>query len=452
MKVCRSFLILAVLGMLLLPLPRVLAQPWSLRPQDLQVQVQLLTLPAARQTQLQEQRDRVTPERFDLQRYPVTDATETHWRQTLWATAVLEPQRADIADAIAQILTLTRSARLSASQTKTVHMAMQVGTQLYQSNPELYAPLGERFWETLRMSPHAEWAAMSLATLVQTGLEPETAQQQLNILQARFSSRSPLELQIALRDLQEQLTPSALPPIADLLTWQVVPDQTQMYVFCRPDRDILCLGLLKDPQGRWVQNPEGGLWQVPLLARSLHGLRWNYVRGATPQGIFRVEGTMPRSSATFFRAYGQFPLVKMFMPFEDGVKNFTPSQSGPFKGAIAAYQTLLPPSWRGYFPSEQAYWAGRRGRGLIRIHGTGEPPGFFANHARTPESYNWNPAIVCIAAIELYDAAGRLQRADMPKILQTWSQVTGGEIAGYIVVVEIPGGTTPVTPSELGLA
>lgn len=443
---------LFAVSLALVAMPAIAHHPWALKPTDLQVYNQPQTVPAARVEQRQEQLDRITPARFDLNRYPVTDANETHWRQTLWATAVFEPQRPDIAEAVAGILALTQRSQLSVAQAKTVHMAMQIGTQLYLSNPELYSAIGDRFQSTLHHSPDAKWAAMSLSALVQQGLEPQIAQAELEQLRDRFVGQETLVLNLALRDLEAQLTPPPLPPITDLLNWQGAPQQAQIYVFCRPNRDVLCLGLIKDRDGDWLQEEDGSLWQVPLLARSLHGLRWNYIRGATPQGIYRVEGIMPRSTTTYFRAFGQFPLVKMFMPFEDGVSDFAPSRSRASDTPWDSYQALLPPSWRGYFPMEQAYWAGYRGRGLIRIHGSGEPPEFFSNNERAPESYAWNPAIGCISAIELYDDAGRLQRADMPKILQSLSDAAGGRVEGYVVMVDVPGGNIPVTPTDLGLS
>jgi hypothetical protein len=84
------------------------------------------------------------------------------------------------------------------------------------------------------------------------------------------------------------------------------------------------------------------------------------------------------------------------LPFESGVKSFVPTQSTNFIQNIQNYQTLLPASWRGYTPIEQAYWAGKLGRSRIRVHGSGEFPSFFANNSRFPQSAGWNPAIGCL--------------------------------------------------------
>lgn len=180
--------------------------------------------------------------------------------------------------------------------------------------------------------------------------------------------------------------------------------------------------------------------------RSIHGLGWNFVRGQTPQGIYKIEGVMPKPTAEFFGAYGQFPLVKLFLPFEPGVREFLPGRKGGFTGTIEDYQALLPASWRNYFPIQQSYWAGKIGRSLFRIHGSGEAPDFFTKKQQYPDSYNWNPTIGCLSALELYDETGKLQQADMPKILNALTN--GG--SGYAIVVEVPNSSkTPISIAEI---
>ena len=189
---------------------------------------------------------------------------------------------------------------------------------------------------------------------------------------------------------------------------------------------------------------------MPLLLQSIHGIGWNFNRGETPQGIYRIEGVVPQSNDKFFRAYGQFSLVKLFLPFESGVRKFLPKGKGRFKEPITAYLALLPPSWRRYFPIQQSYWAGKIGRSLIRIHGSGEAPNFFSKNGRYSDSYNWNPTIGCLSALELYDEAGKLQQADMDKLLYALNVAGGRNFAGYMIVVEIPSSSkTPISVTEI---
>jgi hypothetical protein len=157
---------------------------------------------------------------------------------------------------------------------------------------------------------------------------------------------------------------------------------------------------------------------------------------------------VPQPDDEFFRAYGQFPLVNLYVPFEAGAKAFLPSQPGSFNGSLADYKGLLPPSWREYRPVQQSFWAGQAGRSLFRIHGSGEAVDFFRGKDKTvAESYNWNPTIGCLSARELYNEKGQLIHADMPGILQALRMIGGNNFAGYLMIVEVP--TTESEPVSL---
>jgi hypothetical protein len=395
---------------------------------------------AARTAQRQQQERQVRPDNYDLRRFPVTNGNERHWRNILWTTAIVEPQADYVDQAIAQILTFGTRPGLSSAQQRTVEMALHVGTQLYLSNSGGYSALGEGFRQVMERSPSPEWSAMALTALARSGANADQRQQWRDRLQQRFPQWSQdVYLYTALRELAEMDNPPALPPLQDLLTWAIAPNQLQMYVFCQADRGALCLAVLKDRNGQFVRQ-DGQLWSVSLLLRPVHsGLSWNFTRGQTPQGIFRIEGTRVPDPNTF-RAYGAFPLVKLFVPYEDGAREFLPGRPRQAPTSLADYQALLPASWRSYFPMQQSYWAGKAGRGLFRIHGSGEDPNFFTNNRRYPNSFGWNPSIGCLSALERYDEAGRLQQADMPRILEALTRLGGTNFSGYLVVVDVPGG------------
>lgn len=403
------------------------------------------------QTQYRQQQvQQVRPESYDLNLHPLTDENEEYWRNMLWTTAIVEPQERYVGEAIAQLLFYAARSNLSRAQSRVVETALQVGTQLYLSNPTGYASVGNQFLTILEYSPDPEWSAMALSALVQAGAEPSQWQAWVATLQQRFPQWADnVYLFTTLRDVASLDNPSPLPPLDDLLGWTIAPNELQMYVFCTADRSDLCQAVLKDGNGEFVREADGQLWAVPLLTRSLHGLSWNFTRGETPQGIYRIEGVRPPNSETF-RAYGQFPLVKLFVPFEEDVQAFIPGQPGTLSGGMAAYQSLLPPSWRSYLPIQQTYWAGRAGRGLFRIHGSGEDPSFFTNTQFYPDSALWNPTIGCLSAQELYDAGGRLLQADMPVILNALTALDGQNFTGYLIVVEVPtANDLPVSLDEI---
>jgi hypothetical protein len=380
----------------------------------------------ARIRQRQDQLRLISPAAYDLTRYPIADRNERHWRQLLWATAVIEPQDAYVRDAIAQILTLTPQ-RLSPAQSRTVEMALQIATQLYLSNPT--PNLQQQLIQTIAQSPNPRWVAMSLSALSKGGATTTQQQQWIDQIAQRFPKWS--ENVSLYTTIKELTTVAQTPPIRDLLRWTIVPNQQQLYVFCQTDRAQLCNAFLRDRTGRFVRN-NGRLWSMPLLTRSLHNLSWNFSRGYTPQGIYRIEGSIPQPDTEFFRAYGFYPLVQLFAPLEPGVKEFIPGRRGTLTGKLNGYKALLPPSWREYFPIQASYWAGLFGRSEFRIHGSGEDPNFFTNNQRNPQSEGWNPAIGCLSALELYDSTGRVQAAHMPDILRR----LGSRPTGYLIVVE----------------
>lgn len=394
---------------------------------------------AFRNEQRQQEVARVQPENYDLSRYPVTDSNESYWRNQLWTTAVVEPMEDYVDSALRAILSLTVSTGLSESQTRTVQMAMQVGTQLYLSNSAIYAGVGEQFLQTIKLSSNPQWVAMALSGLAKGGMAPDKLQQQELKVKKRFPDWSQnVFLYTTLQNVTELLTPSSFPPLKDLLNWTVAPNQPHLYVLCSSDGWVLCRAVLKDRNGQFVRQ-DHELWSVLLLRQSINGLAWNFFRGQTPQGIQRIEGVTPPDEQSF-RAYGQFPLVNLFLPFEPGIKEFFP---GKKIDSLEAYRTLLPPSWRNYFPIQQSYWAGKIGRSLLRIHGSGEATNFFGGKERHPDSTNWNPSIGCLSALELYDQFGALQQADMPKILNALSTAAGSEnFSGYMILIEVPSAQT----------
>jgi hypothetical protein len=331
-------------------------------------------------------------------------------------------------------------------------MAMQVGTQLYLSNPTVYASVEKQFLQTIERSRNDQWVAMALSGLAKRKIAPDKLRQLSDHIRQRFPKWSQdVFLQTTLKEVAHSLTPTRVPPLRDLLNWKIAPRQVHLYVICQPDRGVLCQAVLKNRNGQFLRQ-NGQLWSVPLLSKSIHGLGWNFNRGQTPQGIYRIEGVVPPAGNNFFRAYGQFSLVKVFLPFESGVREFFPGRKGRFTGTIQSYIAFLPPSWRRYFPIQQSYWAGKMGRSLIRIHGSGEAPDLFSKKVRYLDSYNWNPTIGCLSALELYDKTGKLQQADMPKILNALTAVGGKNFSGYMIVVEIPSSSkAPISVTEIEL-
>lgn len=440
--------ILVVLGFVMKPLTKTRAGNLETPPtQEKQDQA---TSPARLQ-QREKQIRQIRPENYDLQRFPVSASHEKHWRHLLWTTAIVEPQETFVAESLHQFLQMTTRRGLSNVEVRLVDQAMKVATQLYLSNPNLYEGLGQRFVETVERSSDAEWVAVALSGLAKGKLSESELIRLSRVAKTRFPNWAKnVFLQTTLQEIADASAPQTIPPLKDLLTWEIAPKQLHLYVLCRPDRRILCRTVLKDRNGQFVTQGDSA-WSIDLLLESIHRLNWNFIRGQTPQGIFRIEGTVPTADEEFFRAYGQFPLVNLFVPFEEGARQFLLKRSGTFTGSLQDYTALLPPSWQAYRPIQQTFWAGKAGRSLFRIHGSGEAVDFFMGKSKSfSESYNWNPTIGCLSARELYNEKGQLVHADMPKLLKALEIVGGKNFAGYLLVVDLPSDEqTPVSLQEI---
>mgnify|MGYP005841964983 CR=1 FL=1 len=384
--------------------------------------VQRNTSANARANQLETIRQKLHPTQLDPNLIPL-DQTK-HWQDLLWAIAVLEPQQPLIAQTLNQILSSSPPPTLTT-------LALGVAHQLYTSGSDIYQNLATPITTIANQSQNPEWVALAIATL---------GSQSIANLESRFDLKLPQNLRLA---TSLQPIPATNPPLAELLNHQIASDQLHLFILCHPDRALLCQAILRDRQGKFWRSPNGQIWRLPLLSQSLHRLPWNFTHGHTPQGIYRLEGTAPQQLKSLkdlptdseFQAYGQFPLVKLYLPFETQVKEFLPNQPGAFKAPIHHYQNLLPFSWRNHLPLQQSYWAGKLGRSLIRIHGTGFSDRYF--RADTSPNPGWNPALGCLSAQEIYDHEGKLIQADMPKILTALEQAGNGEITGYVILVEL---------------
>ena len=411
----------------------------------------------ARNTQIQEQLQKANPSRFDLKTYPVNDRNAAHWQDSLWAIGVLAPEKDYAVQALENILQMTTADNLTDPQKGIIDTAMQVGTELYTLKPAIYGKLKQQFIRTIEYSNDSQWVEISLSTLGKsTDLSQSTTRAQIDQLNLKVQQRFPkwtqdLHLQTAIQNIQSAEKSTSIPNLVDLLKWQIAPQQAHMYVLCRPNREVLCLAVLKDRNGKFLTQGKQ-LWSAPLLLQSLRNLDWYFTNGRTPQGIYRMEGVSLQPDDNEFHAYGQFSLVNLFVPFEDGVSAFLPNQKGKFTGNLKAYQALLPPTWRTYAPIQQSYWAGNVGRSLFRIHGSGAAINFFSNKSAVvnAKNFEWNATLGCLSAIEIYDNRGSLIKADMPKILNALNIVGKGKIEGFLIVVDVPSPSNqPLTVTEI---
>jgi len=418
---------LVLLGLLLsLPIPSI-AQPAS---------------SSERQIQRQNLARWLTPDKLDLSQHPPTD--QAHWRQVLWSLTLLQPTDPAAQASLEALLTAAATPQPASDLQPTLQAVLRTSAALYNrplapNNRTAYGFIPDKLKAILTISRDPALLALALSIMGQSGSDPTPWISPIKNRLALWYAHP--QLRTTLEDLGR--APQTLPPLGDLLNYQLT-SLPQLYVLCRPNRAIACLTLLKDGQGKFLRRQDTSLWSLNLLARSVYPLAWNFNSGETPQGLMRLEGTIARGPLEF-RAFGQFPSVKVFLPFEPGASEFAPGLPKTTPLDLGMYRSQWPQSWQDYRPIEESFWAGRIGRNLIRIHGSGEDPAYYY-----PTSTDLpNLTIGCIAALEQYGPDGQLLRADLPLLLEAWNKIQPSGLVGYLWLVEVPGPDTPVPVTEI---
>jgi hypothetical protein len=239
----------------------------------------------------------------------------------------------------------------------------------------------------------------------------------------------------------EQQARAAPPPLGDLLAAPFVPGWPVVFSFQRPDRQSFGLALVRGPDGRFVREADGRLFQVPQLALALTELPGTLTNGNTPRGLFTIIG----SGTATNRWIGPTPYLESKVPHEAKVADFLHRPDLALPWTHAQYREWLPRSWQGDWLMQEAYLAGRAGRDEMIIHGTTIDTHYYAGRSYAPGT----PSAGCLVAMEQWSPIdGRLTVSDQLSLIKAFTR--GGQERGFLVVVELaaaqPG---PVTLDEV---
>jgi len=244
--------------------------------------------------------------------------------------------------------------------------------------------------------------------------------------------------------LMRRLNPSAAvpPPLPDLLAAPLRPGFATIVSLQRPGRQQLGLALVRAADGRFVRDATGQLFASPQLALSRSGLPGTITNGNTPQGLFTLVGAGTATNPNI----GPTPYLHSKLPIEGTVAEFEHVEIADTAAwSPAVYASFLPESWRGWPPFDEAWLAGRAGRDDLIVHGTTINPAYYAGTPYFPGT----PQQGCMISSESWDpATGRLLASGQLTLAQTYAAAsTRADLAGYLIVVELPG-DGPVTPAE----
>ena len=233
---------------------------------------------------------------------------------------------------------------------------------------------------------------------------------------------------------------AAQPPLAELLAAPLRPGFPALYSLQRPGRNDMGLVLVRAADGRFVRDGAGALFAQPQLALSRSGLPGTLTNGNTPQGVFTIVGAGTASNPNI----GPTPYLHSKLPIEATPAEFEHG-AAPAEWSEAVYESFLPPSWRAHAAIKEAWLAGRAGRDELLVHGTTLNPAYYAGSRYFPGT----PQQGCMISSEDWDpASGRLLASRQLTLAQTYAAAgRRDDLAGYLVVVELPG-EGAVTPAE----
>jgi hypothetical protein len=230
--------------------------------------------------------------------------------------------------------------------------------------------------------------------------------------------------------------PNPTPPLADLLNKSFLPNEMVMYSFQRKNRNYPGLVMVRSMDGKFIKDAAGKYFAVPQLARSGTNMPGYLSNGNTPQGIFKIFG-FAVSQGSFI---GPTTNIQMVLPYEHSsdVNDSVTQSLGD------NYQSLLPASWKSYFPFFEAYFAGKAGRSEIIAHGTTVNPDYYKTQPYFPHT----PTQGCLCTKEIWSGIdGKRMESDQQKLVDAVKKAGGAN--GYCVVIEIDDQQKPVSIKDI---
>ncbi|MCB9250330.1 MAG: hypothetical protein H6613_18155 [Ignavibacteriales bacterium] len=109
------------------------------------------------------------------------------------------------------------------------------------------------------------------------------------------------------------------PNLADLFEHPFQKGKTIIYSIQRKNREFIGLTIIKKPDGTFVKNEDGTVFNIPQLAVSYSNLPAYIPNGNTPEGIYSIIGTYISPTETI----GPTPNVLIRSPFEVSPSIFT---------------------------------------------------------------------------------------------------------------------------------
>ena len=284
---------------------------------------------------------------------------------------------------------------------------------------------------------------LSAHYLINSNYEQRINSYYIDSIEKRFPDfRSSESLLLFKKELTNSTNSSTerTPNISDLLNHNFQNGKTIIYSFHRKNRKYPGLTIIKKPNGEFVKNSDGTLFNIPQLALSFSNLPYYISNGNTPQGIYSVVGWYISPTETI----GPTPNILIRSPFEVTTSIFYHDTNIHTKWDLRDYKDLLPESWKNYDPIYQSYAAGRIGRRLIIIHGSTDETNYFKDLPYFPLT----PTRGCLSSKEIWsEKTGICQQSDQVNLINAFKSTK--QKNGFLVVLEIDNQESSVKLEEI---
>ena len=230
------------------------------------------------------------------------------------------------------------------------------------------------------------------------------------------------------------------PSLSELLTHSFQVGSTIVYSFHRKNRNYSGITLIKAPNGEFVKNEDGTIFNIPQLAISFSNLPYYIPNGNTPQGIYSIIGWYISPTETI----GPTPNILVRSPFEVKPEIFFHNKNKTRSWSLDDYKSLVPKSWTDYDPIYESYKAGKIGRRLIIMHGSTEETKYFKEFPYYPLT----PTKGCLSSKEIWsETTGKCIESDQVKLINAFRSTK--QKKGFLVVIELDNQDKPVVFSEI---
>ena len=237
---------------------------------------------------------------------------------------------------------------------------------------------------------------------------------------------------------------NSIPDINALFKYSVGKAKKNVFSFQRWNRDYPGIAIVQNEDGSFVRGSDGRLLVFQQLARSGSDLPYFITNGSTPQGAYCITGI----ASVRNNLIGPSPTLQLLMPFEGKWETYLEMQPpdiwDTINDPLQAYLQLFPPSWRGYSPTQEVFYAGKIGRTEVIAHGTTIDPAYF----KTKPFFPLCPTQGCLCAREEWNVTtGKPIFSEQLGLVSALKIAKGEE--GYLYVINLDDQQKAVSRDEI---